>query len=267
MTRFMLGMPTLIELPDVEANVRLARELGLGFVELNMNVPAFCPAALPAARLRELGAETGLAFTLHLPEETDLASFHPAVRRGHLEGCLEAVRWAADAGMALVNLHLSPGVYFTLPERRVWVYDVHREQFQRNLAESFSRLLGAAADCGVTVCVENAGDFGREFVRQALEGLLRLPGERLRLTWDLGHDAAAAWSDRPVFERWADRVAHVHLHDFDGAASHRVLFDGEVDVAAALELARSRGLGVVVEVKTAESLAESVRRLDERGLR
>ena len=46
-----LGMPTLIELADLEANVALARRLGMAFVELNMNAPEYSPQPLPAERL------------------------------------------------------------------------------------------------------------------------------------------------------------------------------------------------------------------------
>lgn len=34
-----IGMPTLIELPDIDASANLCHELGLQFVELNMNLP------------------------------------------------------------------------------------------------------------------------------------------------------------------------------------------------------------------------------------
>ena len=36
-----LGMPTLIELPDIEDCARLCRELGLQFVELSMCLPQY----------------------------------------------------------------------------------------------------------------------------------------------------------------------------------------------------------------------------------
>jgi len=59
----------------------------------------------------------------------------------------------------------------------------------------------------------------------------------------------------------------MHVHDFDGKGSHRVLFTGSVDVAAALALAKRNGIGVVIEAKTADALEESVKRLDQHGLR
>ena len=35
------GMPTLIELDDLEDAMKLCNELGLSFVELNMNLPQY----------------------------------------------------------------------------------------------------------------------------------------------------------------------------------------------------------------------------------
>ena len=267
MSGFTLGMPTLIELDGLEANVALASRLGLSFVELNMNEPRYCPEALSALCLLAVRGQSGVDFTLHLPEELDLASFHPSIRRGHLDRCLEAIAWAGEAGMRLVNLHLNPGVYFTLPERRVWLYEKYRDRFLATLEGSFRAMLDRAGPADVTICIENAGgEFAEPFIREALERLLRLDPHRIGLTWDVGHDAGSGCKARPVFEDHPERVRHMHLHDYDGKESHRVLFSGSVDVAAALSFAKHRGIDVVLETKTVGGLAESVKRIDQRDL-
>ena len=46
MSRLILGMPTMAELPDLEANVDLARRLRLDLVEVNMNLPQDGPERL-----------------------------------------------------------------------------------------------------------------------------------------------------------------------------------------------------------------------------
>ena len=90
-------MPTLIELASLNANVALCRELGLSFVELNMNLPEYSPECLPAERLRACRDATGIDFTLHLPEELDLAAFNRHAREGHLACFREAITWARGA--------------------------------------------------------------------------------------------------------------------------------------------------------------------------
>jgi sugar phosphate isomerase/epimerase len=259
-------MPTLIEFDDLGANVDLCRRIGLSFIELNMNSPLFSPAALPAAQLRQVAGESGLEFTLHLPEELDLASFQTPIRDGHLEVAEAAVAWAAEAGIALVNVHFGSGIYFTLPDRRVWIYDKYRPEFLARLEESWARLMEAADHNGVTVCIENCGDLSRSFVLEGVEHLLDLHPS-LRLTWDTGHDAAAGYPDTAFIREHTPRVAHTHLHDADGHDSHRPLFTGTVDVPAALKFARENDLRVAIEVKTAAALETSVRELDARGLR
>ena len=212
--------------------------------------------------------ETGIDFTLHLPEELDLAAFNRHIRQGHLASFTEAVTWAGEAGIPLVNLHLNMGVYFTLPDRRVWLYEKHQDVFLANLETSFREVLGIARESDVIVCIENAGgDFGADFIREAVDRSLALDEERIGLTWDLGHDASASFEATPVFEKHTDRIAHMHLHDCDGKTSHQVLFTGVVDVPAAIELAKRRKIAVVIETKTPEALTESVRRLAERGFR
>jgi len=265
-TAFRLGMPTLIELADLDANVALCRDLGLAFVELNMNLPQFCPESLPAERLCELRDETGVDFTLHLPEELDLGAFNRHIREGHLACLTAAVAWAGDAGIPVVNLHLNMGVYFTLPDRRVWLYEKHQDVFLANLEASLREVLEVACGCDVIVCIENGGgDFGFGFIREAVERMLALDEARIGLTWDLGHDASSGFAAKPVFEKHTDRIRHMHLHDCDGTRSHQVLFTGEVDVPSALALARRLDVGVVIETKTPEALKESVSRLAERG--
>ncbi|HEU4963859.1 MAG TPA: TIM barrel protein, partial [Bacilli bacterium] len=122
-TRYRIGMPSLLECPTLEDNVRLAQELGLSFIELNLDLPIFTPERLPAAKLRQLREDTGLFFTVHLPENLDFASCHPAIREGNVERCLELIDWAHEAGIERLNMHLHNGIYFTLPNEKVWIHE------------------------------------------------------------------------------------------------------------------------------------------------
>lgn len=262
----MFGMPTLLELDSLEAQVALASRLGLSFVEINLDLPDYGPEALPAEALATLGREAGIGFTLHLPERLDLAAFQTPYRRGCLTCALDAVRWAGGARIGLVNLHLDPGVYFTLPDRRVWLYECHREVFLRHLAESFGALLAEARDREVAICIENGGNWGRGFMREAVEMLMALPGGGVRLTWDVGHDAAAGGNETAFFLAHEARIGHMHLHDCVGNDSHRPLFTGSVDVAGHVARARRLGIRAVIETKTVAALEESVRELKVRGL-
>ena len=68
-----LGMPALIELPEPEDCGALCRELGLQFVELNMNLPQYQPDRIDRDRLRKIREEYGIYFTIHLDENLNPA--------------------------------------------------------------------------------------------------------------------------------------------------------------------------------------------------
>jgi hypothetical protein len=57
----------------------------------------YCPENLNSAAIKKISRETGRDFTLHLPEEIDLASFHSSIREGHIKRCKEAIKWSAKA--------------------------------------------------------------------------------------------------------------------------------------------------------------------------
>ena len=96
-------------------------------------------------------------------------------------------------------------------------------------------------------CVLSPPSISLGFLRGAVESLLASCGEWLGSTWDIGHDAGAGFADTPVLREHEDRIAHVHLHDWNGRRSHQVLFSGNVDVSAMLGLAGRRHVGVVIE--------------------
>jgi sugar phosphate isomerase/epimerase len=254
-----LGMPSLIELDGIEAQAAACRRLGLDFVELNMNLPWCVPGRLDPAALREAAAREAAAFTVHLPEETDLASFQPQIREGYRRLCAETLRWAEEAGVAVVNTHLLRGVYFTLPEARAWLYERYERPFREALMESFGPLAAEAARRGVLLCIENTGDWDQGFLARALEELLG--STDLGLTWDTGHDGASGFRDRALLARHGARIHHMHLHDFRPGRSHLPLGSGDLDLSAALAVARRQRARVVVETKTLAGLETSLARL------
>lgn len=257
-------MPTLVELAELAGNIETCRELGLSFVELNMNLPAFQMDKLDATALTQARAQHNVEFTVHLPEILDLATFQHEIRKGCVEFVLRAIEWARQAGVTKLTMHMNPGVYFTMPNGKVWLYEKHRDPYRANLLASMDRLAASAADAGIVMLVENSGDFVYPFVRDAVETMLSRYGRQVGLTWDFGHDAQSKGTDGEFIRRHIDRVAHLHLHDFDGRSAHKELFTGSVDVEAAINFARERNLAVILETKTLASLTASLETLRSR---
>ena len=255
MRPYKAGMPTLIECDRLEQNVEIAKELGLSFIELNMDLPICTPERLPAATLREITEDTGLFFTAHLPEGIDLAAHHPAMRRGNLELCREIIVWAKEAGIPVLNMHLLPGIYFTLPDGKAWINERYEAGFLGALLDSFEQLYAWSREYGVTVCLENTMNFHIPFLKKGLARLSEFP--EFALTWDVGHDARSGLQDRPVMLEYASRIRHLHVHDFDGKKDHLPLGTGQVNLAETLEFARRHDLSFVIETKTAAALRQS----------
>jgi sugar phosphate isomerase/epimerase len=254
-----LGMPTLIEYETLQQNVYLCCELELDFIELNMNLPIYNPENLDIKVIEEIKIRQGIDFSIHLPEEIDLGSFHPTIRNGHLERCKEAVRWASMANIKTLNMHLNNGIYFTLPEKRVWVNERYETQFMNLVYESYSQLLELADNLNVDICVENTLNFQLPFVERTLNRLMQF--DNFYLTWDAGHDGKSGFQESPFFERNLNRIRHMHLHDYNGSSDHQPLYSGLVPINERLQLAKELELSVVIEVKTSSSLQKSIEKL------
>ena len=80
------GMPTLIENQTLAENILLCKELGLNFIELNMNFPEYQIDQLENWRtFYHEAKENGIYYTIHLDENLNIADFNPLVREAYLE--------------------------------------------------------------------------------------------------------------------------------------------------------------------------------------
>ena len=80
------GMPTLIENRSLEDNISLCKNLGLSFVELNMNFPEYQIDKMENVEFFYKQAdEAGIYYTIHLDENLNVADFNPLVRDAYLE--------------------------------------------------------------------------------------------------------------------------------------------------------------------------------------
>ena len=80
------GMPTLIEHNSLEESAALCKELGLSFVELNMNLPQYQVEQLEQIeRLKRIAKEYGIYYTIHLDENLNVCDFNRAVANAYRE--------------------------------------------------------------------------------------------------------------------------------------------------------------------------------------
>lgn len=252
------GMPTLIETPKIEDCMKLCKELNLEFIELNNNFPWYQLDAIDPDYYTELGQRYHIFYTIHLEEELNVCGYNKEVTQAYLNTVWSAIELAKSIGAPIINMHLSSGIYITLPDRKVYLFQEYKELFLEKLMDFRKMCEQAIGDSGIKICVENAGgflDFAREGIEQLLES--RVFG----LTFDLGHDHSAGGMDEPFIRMHKDRLLHMHIHDALGRSNHLAIGDGEIDLKDKIALAKECGCRCVLETKTIEGLSRSVERL------
>lgn len=263
------GMPTLIENRTLAENIALCRELGLNFLELNMNFPEYQLDRLKGTdALLRAADEAGIYYTIHLDEGLNIADFNPLVSAAYRETVRQTIetakgllclrnRYGDPAQPLVLNMHMHHGIHITLPDRKVQMYardlDSYLEAFHsfRGLCEEW------IGDADLVIAIENTDGF-QDYERKAVEYLLQSPC--FGLTWDIGHDIAAGERDIPFLMAHSSRLIHFHIHD--GTArpprNHLALGDGQIDLREKLRYAESRGARCVLETKTIAALKQSV---------
>lgn len=250
------GIPTLIELPDIEDCAALCRELGLQFVEFSMSLPNFQPDTLDEGRLARVMEKYGIYYTIHLDENMNVADFNPYVVEGYFRTVRETIALAKRLGIPVLNMHLSRGVHFTLPEKKVYLFDEFRQDYLRRMAAFRDLCAGEIGEAPIRVCVENYTGFA-PFQREALELLLESPV--FGLTMDVGHNHCTGYVDEPVILNHRERLRHMHLHDVSGQMDHQSLGTGEVDLRKYLRLGQLCHSTVLLETKTVAGVRASAR--------
>jgi len=85
------GMSTLIEIKSLEACGALCCELGLTFIELNMNLPKFQANRMDTVELRRIADEYGVDITIHLDESLNPSDFNKKVAAAYTEIVLQTI--------------------------------------------------------------------------------------------------------------------------------------------------------------------------------
>lgn len=250
-----IGMPTLIELPDIEACANLCHELGLQFVELNMNLPYCQINKIAAASLRKAARKYDIYYTIHLDENMNVSDFNPYVSEAYCRTVQETVELAKQLNIPVLNMHLSQGVYFTLPHKKVFLFDEYKENYLQGIAAFRAKCEKAVGDADIKICVENTNGY-TDFQMQALDILLE--SHIFALTFDIGHNHGAGGVDEPVILNYENKLRHFHFHDAAGRKNHLALGTGEIDLQKYFRMADKYCCRIVLETKTIDGLKQSV---------
>ena len=250
-----LGMPTLVECRDIYECVEVAVENKLDFVEINMSFPQYQPTSLDTAALVELKEKSGVGYTIHADEGLNPFDFNKKVSDCYFEVMRDTIDFAIAVGAPVINMHLLRGIYVTLPGKVILLSDVYSEEYFAAVRRFIAMCEDRIGDAPLKICIENVDT--NPFTSSQLSALeLFMKSPVFALTLDTGHMECLDYRDEPVFNKYPDRLLHMHLHDSDGKSAHLALGDGRINVADKLSLLR--GDTCLVEVKTKAGLKKSM---------
>lgn len=264
------GMPTLIENHTLEENAALCEALGLRFIELNMNFPEYQVDRLEQTdELVRIAEQHHLYYTVHLDENLNIADFNPLVTQAYLETVRRTIlaakallplrdRYGDPAQPLTLNMHMHHGIYITLPDRKVQMYERNFETYMQSFAVFRSLCEEWIGDSSIMMAVENTDGF-RDYEKKMIAYLLE--SKKFGLTWDIGHSKAIREADVSFLMEHQDKLIHFHIHDGTETPprNHLAMGDGEIDLDARLKLAAERNARCVLETKTISALKQSVR--------
>lgn len=250
------GMPTLIELDTLEDNAILCKELGLDFIEVNMNLPQFQIANMTEEKLIKIQNDYGVKFTFHIPEDLDIAHMNDKIRKVNHEIILDTIELMKKIGSTKLNMHMSRGIYFTMPSEKIYLYKKFSETYIKNIVEFRTKIDEAIGISDIQITIENTGIFNNNYLINAVDKLLE--SNAFSLTWDIGHDYSSGNKDLNFMKERTERIAHMHVHDAIADRNHLELYTGELDIDKFIEMIMKRRMTAVVETKTKFALENSV---------
>ena len=256
------GMPALVECRDVYDCIEVAKKNGLDFVEINMSFPQYLPEAMDISRLKSALADSGVFLTIHADEQLNPFDFNPTVSKCYFEVMRSSIRFALEVGIKVINIHLLKGVYVTLPGKVILLTDVYAEEYFTRVREFIAMCEEEIGDKPLKICIENVDS--NPFTESQLKALpMFLASPVFGLTLDVGHEMCLGMKDTHVFEKYPEKLVHMHLHDCDGKKPHLALGDGILNVEE--KISAFKGETCLVEVKTIAGLEVSSKYLKEKG--
>ena len=256
------GMPTLLEYSTLEDCVAAAEKFGLDFVEVNLSFPGYTAEDLSPDRLKTLAEKHGIFYTFHADEGLNPFDFTPSVSECYFNIMRKTIALAKGVGAPIVNIHLQKGVYVTLPGRVVLLTDEYYSEYIARVAAFIKMCEEEIGDAPLKIAIENVDS--NSFTKSQLSALeLFMKSPVFALTQDTGHELCLGFSDSHVFEKYPEKLLHMHLHDAKGKSAHLPL--GTADVKIEEKLANDRVKTCLIEVKTVEGLEISLGYLKNRG--
>ena len=194
--------------------------------------------------------------SFYLDENLNVSDFNKKVAAAYLETVLETIELAKKLDVPILNMHLSKGVYFTMPQHKIYLFNVYIETYLSSIESFRNKCEQAIGDSNIKICIENSDGYDQDFLIRGLTLLLK--SKAFGLTFDIGHNAGIGGGDEAVILGHESKLCHMHIHDAMGKKNHLPLGTGELDLSKYFDIANKNNCRVVLETKTIEGLRQSV---------
>ena len=247
----LLGMPQLYEFDTIEENLILCKDLGLDFVELNLNF-GYCRAEMEAKTVCDLLKKYNLQATLHFYDEADFGSYDEVV-----EAYLILLDRYASLGKGYIkqiNVHNIPGPVVTISGVKNYIYEKEYDVYIKRLINNFKRAEEICKRNDINMVIENTDNIPAYMKRTYKD----LYDNGFRFCYDSGHDGLSYDIIYEINEELNLPFDEFHIHDGTRKKCHLALGDGEIDIKKFKDLAIKNNAFVVIEVKQKSDLLVSV---------
>ncbi|MFZ1986816.1 MAG: sugar phosphate isomerase/epimerase family protein [Desulfatitalea sp.] len=200
-------------------------KLGFDYLEVTMDAPyAHCTVIREHKDVLLKALDRyGLALVCHLPTFVSTADLTDSLREASLQETIQSMRVAAELRPLKVVLH--PSIIHGLGA-------MLRDLSNRYARTALDRLLKAAADLNLSICVENMMPTSLSLVRPEQFDEVFQSFPQARLVLDTGHAHINAGMQRILafIDRFPDRIGHVHASDnFGRHDDHLPIGAGTID--------------------------------------
>lgn len=255
MGRVLYGMPTLIECDSLEKTIKLCKELKLDFIEINMNLPQYQKRNMNINIMKNCILNDNIFFTIHLDENLRVCDFNEDVAQAYIDTVLFTIDIAKELNIAILNMHMDKGVYFTLPNKKIYLFEKYRDIYLNNLIKFRNLCEKEIGKSNIKICIENSDGY-TDFIKESINILLE--SDVFALTFDIGHDYCIGNKDVLFINENINKLTHMHIHDATIYENHLQLGKGEIDIKEKINFAIKNNCTIVLETKTISGLRESV---------
>lgn len=251
-----IGMPTLLEHRNLDETVALCKQLNLNFIELNMNLPEYQVEKLDIDKMNYYREKDNIYFTFHMDENLNVCDLNKRIAEVYTKTVLDTIAIAKKVKAPVLNMHMTNGVYFTLPEKKVFLFSQYYNCYMNKLELFRDKCTKAVGSSDIKICIENEEGY-ESFTRDGIDTLLE--SKVFGLTFDIGHNHCAKKVDESFIMQHPEKLYHMHIHDALGKKDHLVLGQGEIHLEKKFMLAYACDCRIVLEAKTTEALKETVK--------